>query len=628
MQDPVFYTVLMDKFVPALCWTLVHSLWQGLAFAVLAGVVMLATKRSGAVLRYNALTCIFALFVLVAAGTFIREWNHHFSGGRIARAMTQVHTIVWGGTGGHPAGSTQTGPVVQTAESGPIWQQVANFLSDHALLIVAIWFLIAGIRVARTGYCMIYTQRLKTHRSHPPAEYWVQRLASLRVSMGIRKTVMLLESEVMMIPAVFGHLKPVIFVPIGLLAQIPPSQVEAMLIHELAHIRRNDFLVNFLQGLIGNIFFFNPAVLWISSLIREAREHCCDDVAIGQIKDKRQFIETLISLTERQVNNGPAYVLGFPGSRGGSAGRVARIVSNNNKTLNMKESFFLGLGLLLVGSLTLGFTGGRQAHTPPTVAPAAVQQVVQTTPPIIVQDAPPRIVRDTLHPVGGEDRYLELRINSAHDLVVEIMLKGVDYRFRRVNGTISNLFIDNKEIPKDEISKYSEITEKICRNADEHFSHPHLDEEASEARKLDLAAELAREAENRELVQHYMELQQKMAAQQQRAMESQLKEQLEKQQAILESQNLQLKRMNDTLEVKEAEMKLIIASIRADLINLHVVANPEEIKSFSLNKETLIVNGIRQPAEVHRHFKVKYLNDEIPEIRWDGLDLIRSDARP
>jgi bla regulator protein BlaR1 len=626
MQYPSFYTILMDKFVPALFWTLVHSLWQGLAFAILAGIVMLATKRSGPTLRYNTLTGVFALFVLVAAATFVREWDHHFSGGRITRAITRVHTIVWGGTDGHPASDMQSGPVGQMAKGGPIWQQAANFLSDHALLIVALWFLIVGIKVARTGYFILYTQRLKTHRSHPAAEYWVRKLASLCASMGIRKTVMLLESEVMKMPAVFGHLKPVIFVPIGLLTQIPPSQVEAMLVHELAHIRRNDFLVNFLQGLVGNIFFFNPGVLWISSLIREAREHCCDDIAIGQTKDKQQFIETLISLTERQVNNGTAYVLGFPGSRGGSAGRVARIVSNNNKTLNMKESFFLGLGLLLVGSLALGFTGGRQPQaTPPTV--------VKTTPPQITLRHQPRVAPDTLHPVGGEDRYLELRINSAHDLVVEVVLKGVNYRFKRANGAITELFVDNKEIPKDEIPKYSEITEKICSNADEHFSHPDLDEDAMEARKLDMEARLAQAAQNMELAQHSMDVQQKLASRENEDLAVRMKV-LQEQQAMLESKARQFKRMNDSLEKKQAELQSILLSIRAELVNEHVVANTDDIKSFSLNKESLIVNGIRQSAEVHRYFRDKYLKGETSEIRSDGPEIrsdgpqIRSDVRP
>jgi bla regulator protein BlaR1 len=676
MQDPIIYNFLIDKFAPALCWTLVHSLWEGLIFAVLASIVMVATKRSGPTLRYNALTCLFALFVLVAAATFVREWNHHLSGGRISGAITRVHTIILGETGSRPAGGMGTGTGVQSAEGAPLWQQMTNLLSDHALLIVTIWLFIVGVRVARTGYCIFYTQLLKTHRSYPPADYWVQRLASLCTSMGIHRSVMLLESEVMKIPAVFGHLKPVIFVPIGLLAQIPPSQVEAMLVHELAHIRRNDFLVNFLQGLIENIFFFNPAVVWISSLIREAREHCCDDIAIGQTKDKRQFIETLISLTERQVNNGPAYVLGFAGRRGGSAGRVERIVSNNNKTLNMKENFFLGLGLLLVGSLTLGFSEGRRVHlvkqaqgqTALTQQPKGVplkqpqgvlQHQSQTALLPAIRNALPRIAQDTT-PAGdnsGGDRYLELRINRAHDLVVEVVLKGVDYRFKRVNGEINDLFVDNKEIPKDQMPKYSETIEKICRNADDHFAHPDLDEEAPEARRRELMMEARKfdlAQQNFALAQEqYQKLQEKSAIQEESALQeksamevnqamalrekmarveaegmaSQI-EQLEKQKAILEERTNELKAREELLREKESELKKTIASIHEDLVKQHVVANGEEIKSLSLTKESLIVNDVKQPAAVHQYFRDKYLTGETSVIKEDGHEgMIMSDRK-
>jgi len=89
---------------------------------------------------------------------------------------------------------------------------------------------------------------------------------------------------------VIGLVKPAILVPLGLLSNLPPGQVEAVLLHELAHIRRKDYLVNLLQSFAEAIFFFNPAVLWISSLIREERENCCYDIAIGGIKNKNKFI--------------------------------------------------------------------------------------------------------------------------------------------------------------------------------------------------------------------------------------------------------------------------------------------------------------------------------------------------
>ena len=102
-------------------------------------------------------------------------------------------------------------------------------------------------------------------------------------------------------PVVIGHLKPVILIPLGCLAGLPADQVEAILLHELAHIRRSDYFVNFLQNITESIFFFNPGLLWISSLIKEERENCCDDIALEQTKNKRGLVQALISFKEQEL---------------------------------------------------------------------------------------------------------------------------------------------------------------------------------------------------------------------------------------------------------------------------------------------------------------------------------------
>src|SRR4030095_11498069 len=95
-----------------------------------------------------------------------------------------------------------------------------------------------------------------------------------------------LQSSLTKVPVVIGHLKPVILFPIGILNSLPQNEVEAILLHELAHIARNDFLINLLQQFTEIIFFFNPAVIWVSSCIKSERENCCDDIAISVTQDK------------------------------------------------------------------------------------------------------------------------------------------------------------------------------------------------------------------------------------------------------------------------------------------------------------------------------------------------------
>jgi bla regulator protein blaR1 len=101
--------------------------------------------------------------------------------------------------------------------------------------------------------------------------------------------------------------------PLSVLTNFSPAQVEAILRHELAHIRRNDYIVNMLQSIAEIIFFFNPSVWWISSLIRDEREHCCDDLAVNGNMNKRVFVEALLSFQEYQLAH--SYAQGFAGPR-------------------------------------------------------------------------------------------------------------------------------------------------------------------------------------------------------------------------------------------------------------------------------------------------------------------------
>ena len=130
-----------------------------------------------------------------------------------------------------------------------------------------------------------------------PSAYWKEKIQQLADELQIRRRIQLLQSEIVQVPVVIGVLKPVILIPLGILSQLPPEQVEAILLHELAHIKRKDYLVNLLQSLAETIFFFNPAVLWVSSLIRDERENCCDDIAIAGTKNKAAFVNALCDWT-------------------------------------------------------------------------------------------------------------------------------------------------------------------------------------------------------------------------------------------------------------------------------------------------------------------------------------------
>ncbi|MDR3714640.1 MAG: M56 family metallopeptidase [Puia sp.] len=383
-----------DKFIHAFCWMLIHSLWQGMLLSLFAGIVVLCTKRSTPVLRYRLLSGLFLVFMVAAAASFYWQWQTGAEtsdplqqafvtqkeavqsqpslpqgGGVTAEKGLGQPAVYNSGNAGIPnrtdlSGSatpnivTGAGASSRTASSPsyPFWDRLAAYCNSHAYLLVMVWFVLFSIKCLRIVANIGYMQRLRNTGVKEPPAYWKSRVRELSDRLQIKRRVALLESELAKVPMMAGFFKPVILVPIGLLAQLPADQVEAVLLHELAHIRRKDYLVNMLQHFAEIIFFFNPGVLWLSSLLREEREHCCDDMAIGETKDKQQFIHALVSFQEYQLSDS-SYTMGFPGSgKGHLLQRVRRIVYNDNKTLDIREKIFLLVCLFVTGVMTLAFS--------------------------------------------------------------------------------------------------------------------------------------------------------------------------------------------------------------------------------------------------------------------------------
>jgi bla regulator protein blaR1 len=303
MHIPLQIELYLRHAAEAVAWTLFHSLWQGLIAALLAALVMIATRRSPASRRYNLLTGLMLLLSLTLATTFVYECQYPAVARNGSPANTSVVIVAVKGIL-HPA-------IIHTAERQPLSNTIIALLSRNSSLIAAIWLVILSIKMSRMLFVLGYTRHIMRRKTHRPPMYWQNRLAQLCRDWQIDKTVSLLESTFIKLPVVYGQLKPVILVPLGFLTQLPPAEIESILLHELAHIRRSDYLVNLLQNLIEAIFFFNPGLLWMSKLMRDERENCCDDLAIGKLKKTRYLPaqplrESLQSPVRGHWQSGPA----------------------------------------------------------------------------------------------------------------------------------------------------------------------------------------------------------------------------------------------------------------------------------------------------------------------------------
>jgi bla regulator protein blaR1 len=224
-----------DEIMQALCWTLIHSLWQGLLLAIIGGTVILATKRSSSVVRYNSLSVLFLLFVLVACFTFSRQLQlssiNNYVNVHAFKNTEQFLTV----------NSNSTADVVAQKTNLEIF---VNYFNEHASLVVTIWFIILSAQFIKLIANAGYVQRIKHYKTHAPTQYWKRRMQELAEQLQIKQRVLLLQSEIVKVPVMVGFLKPLILFPFSMMMQLPQEQVEAVLLHELAHIRRKDYFVN------------------------------------------------------------------------------------------------------------------------------------------------------------------------------------------------------------------------------------------------------------------------------------------------------------------------------------------------------------------------------------------------
>src|SRR5579862_1407821 len=423
-----------DQIMYALCWTLIHSLWQGLLTALGGGVVILITRRSSAAIRYNLLSLLFLIFVGVACVTFVREY-------RLQTTLLPVPSM---------------NPTLAIAAVEPIYQvshatspvsrnglEIINiYLNNHAQIVVSIWFMMMVAQCLRLITNAIYIQRLRRLRIFAPSVSWQRRLRELARTLGMKKSVLFFESGIVKAPLVVGFFKPVILFPLSMMTQLPAEQVEAVLLHELAHIRRKDYLVNLVQNLAEVIFFFNPGVLWISAAIRDERENCCDDMAVTGRGNREEFVNALVSFQEYYMR-GSGIALGFPGRKNRLLDRATRILTNNNKTLNNMEKISLATGIVVAALSISAFTS----------IPHATHRLDSSD---IKTSEPSKIIRqqfdrDTVPPSKAERPHLKYIAS----------IDGKDYRLEMVDGKVISLTIDGEQIPSDKIGDYSEIIEKL-----------------------------------------------------------------------------------------------------------------------------------------------------------------------
>ena len=341
--------------IEVLGWTLIHFTWQGTMVALsLAGVLRLLRGASTNA-RYAA-TCVALLLMLaapVATLTLISlsAPNRTASGAPSVFAAQQISeplpieikpTIA----------PTETG--VATASPRP-WSSLQSVSLVSSLpWMILLWLLGVVFFSLRLIGGWLYARRLKSYGTRSLDEQWRKVLHQLCHQLRVTRPVRLLESSLVKVPMVIGWLRPVILLPASALTGLTPQQLEAIIAHELAHIRRHDYLINLLQALIETLLFYHPAVWWVSRRIRQEREHCCDDLAVAVCGDTLAYARALLEMEQLRATEPQ---LAMAASGGLLMNRIQRLVGAQTQHTNRFTGLFAGI-IALTSVVSVG-TGAQ-----------------------------------------------------------------------------------------------------------------------------------------------------------------------------------------------------------------------------------------------------------------------------
>ena len=319
----------------ALGWTLLHSLWQGLVIFLLLLIGLHLARRYSPILRYRmAVIALLGLLVWV-----IYTFHSYYI--QLSPGLTS-----------HPREfvlAPFVAPLPNSLYEASFWEQLyqvfQQFIQQYAHELAGVWLLGVALFVVRWAGSLYYTYQLRRTMTVPAMESWQQKVQHISSKLGIQRKVGLMESARVEVPMVVGHLKPLILFPLGMISGLSPIQVESIIAHELAHVKRYDFLVNLLLSFVEILFFYHPVYWWISARISDERELCCDDLAVGVTGNPRAYAEALMEM--ESLLQTPSLGLAIQGRKNHLLGRIKRICLGEQE-VQKSETGKIGLTLSLL----------------------------------------------------------------------------------------------------------------------------------------------------------------------------------------------------------------------------------------------------------------------------------------
>ena len=283
----------------AVTWALLHFVWQGASIG-LGAALWLRLARPGALARYRLGVATLALMLfapILTTGVLLTGTDAERRGPMPSAAIAWSNASP--GRGWIGAGSSHTGSMEADDALAAILTasgEARRLLEAAQPVVLPIWMLGVAIFASRLagGWALARRAAGRAHRPIPASVHALARRLAAR--MKLTRLIRIVESPLVSVPMLVGCLKPVVLLPSAALAGLPPAQLEALLAHELAHVRRHDYLVNLLQACVETLLFYHPAVWWMSRQVRLDRELCCDDMAVEACGDRVAYASALAAV--------------------------------------------------------------------------------------------------------------------------------------------------------------------------------------------------------------------------------------------------------------------------------------------------------------------------------------------
>lgn len=333
--------MLNHPFVETLGWSLVHFLWQGILLAAVAAAALLSLKNASAALRYGV-ACL--AFLLMAAAPAVTAW--HLTSNTTALANREAIAAEFGigettqerngslvtdgslpETISEPASNVGQTPAFSLSRAVSGSDSESATLSSWMTALVTCWLFGVTALSLRLILTLVRVSRLRSRDTAQPAEGLAERVEAMARRLSVSRPVRLAQSALVEVPTVIGVLRPLILLPATAMTGLSAEQLDAILAHEIAHVRRHDYFINLIQTVIETLLFYHPAVWWLSGRIRQERENCCDDIASDVCENPVRYAEALVRMEELRT---PAGGLAMAATGGSLNMRIRRLLGKTS----------------------------------------------------------------------------------------------------------------------------------------------------------------------------------------------------------------------------------------------------------------------------------------------------------